>query len=41
MNIPEVGSVAPPFALPTLDGETIRLTDYRNRRLLVFMWGSW
>ncbi len=36
-----VGSIAPDFALPTLDGQTIHLSDYREQRLLVFMWASW
>ena len=29
------GSVAPPFALPTLDGTTLSLADYRGQRLLL------
>jgi peroxiredoxin len=41
MSVPEIDSIAPSFALPTLDGDTIRLADYRGRRLLVFMWASW
>jgi len=38
---PRVGDVAPDVALPSLDGRTIRLSDYRGTRLLVFMWASW
>ena len=41
MDTPELGSAAPPFALPTLSGETLRLSDFRGQRLLVFMWASW
>jgi peroxiredoxin len=40
-NTPRVGDVLPPIALPGLDGRTIRLQDYRGKRLLVFMWASW
>jgi peroxiredoxin len=36
-----VGDALPPIALPSLDGRTIRLQDYRGQRLLVFMWASW
>ncbi len=38
---PGPGDVAPDVALPSLDGGTIRLSDYRGTRLLVFMWASW
>jgi peroxiredoxin len=38
---PAVGEVAPDIALPGLDGRTIRLSDFRGQRLLVFMWASW
>ena len=38
---PPTGDVAPDVALPSLDGGTIRLSQYRGTRLLVFMWASW
>jgi peroxiredoxin len=38
---PRVGQALPAIALPSLDGRTIRLTDFRGQRLLVFMWASW
>jgi peroxiredoxin len=40
-NTPRVGDELPPIALPGLDGRTVRLQDYRGKRLLVFMWASW
>jgi peroxiredoxin len=40
-NTPRVGDALPPIALPGLDGRTIRLQEYRGKRLLVFMWASW
>jgi peroxiredoxin len=40
-NTPRVGDALPPIALPGLDGRTIRLQDYRGKRLLIFMWASW
>jgi peroxiredoxin len=39
--LPRVGEALPPIALPSLDGRTIRLSDYLGQRLLVFMWASW
>jgi peroxiredoxin len=36
-----VGDLAPDIALPTIDGRTLRLSDFRGQRLLVFMWASW
>jgi peroxiredoxin len=37
----EIGSPAPDFSLPWLDGGDVSLADFQDRRLLVFMWGSW
>jgi peroxiredoxin len=38
-----VGDAAPPFALQTGDGQTIRLTDILSSRaaILVFIRGTW
>jgi len=32
---------APPFALPDLEGKTVRLEDFRGKTLLVFFWATW
>ncbi len=32
---------APPFALPDLDGKTVRLEDFRGKFLLMFFWATW
>jgi len=36
-----VGEPAPEFTLPALEGRTVRLADYRGKRLILFMWASW
>jgi cytochrome c biogenesis protein CcmG, thiol:disulfide interchange protein DsbE len=43
-QLPGVGETnrpAPDIALPTLDGDTLRLSDYRGRVVLVNFWGTW
>lgn len=40
-SVLRVGDTLPDIALAGLDGQAIRLSDYRGRRLLVFMWASW
>jgi peroxiredoxin len=36
-----VGAPFPEVTLPTLDGEAVSLSQFRGKRLVVFMWGSW
>ncbi|WAA10792.1 redoxin domain-containing protein [Fervidibacillus albus] len=36
-----VGYVAPDFELPTLDGQFVRLSDYRGKKVIVNFWASW
>ena len=36
-----VGDEAPNFTLPSLNGEEVRLSDYRGKKLVLFMWASW
>ncbi|MGH7379101.1 MAG: peroxiredoxin family protein [Candidatus Methylomirabilales bacterium] len=39
---PEVGALAPDFVLPNLDGQQVRLSDFRGRNaVLVMFWASW
>ena len=38
---PRVGTQLPDFALPTLDGKQVRLSDFRGKRVVLFMWASW
>lgn len=36
-----LGDRHPDFSLPNLDGEAVRLSDYRGKHVLIFMWASW
>jgi cytochrome c biogenesis protein CcmG/thiol:disulfide interchange protein DsbE len=40
-GIADVGDAAPDFTLPTLDGETISLSEFRGRPTVVNFWASW
>ena len=37
----KAGDPAPDFTLKSLDGEPVTLSDYRGRKLILFMWASW
>ena len=37
----EVGRTAPDFELTTLDGKTVRLSDFRGKGVLINFWASW
>ncbi|MCX2742317.1 TlpA disulfide reductase family protein [Mangrovivirga sp. M17] len=36
-----IGAEAPDFALPTPDGDTVRLSDFRGEYVLVDFWAQW
>ena len=39
---PEVGYMAPDFALPGLDGQTVRLSDFRGKKAIFLnFWATW
>lgn len=35
------GNIAPEFELKTLDGESVKLSDFRGKKLIVNMWATW
>ena len=35
------GDPAPDFELPSLTGGSVRLSDYRGTKVVLFMWASW
>lgn len=37
----EPGNTAPDFKLPTLEGEQIKLSDFRGKKVIMNMWASW
>lgn len=36
-----VGDRLPDLSLPDLNGRPVALSEYRGRKLLLFVWGSW
>jgi peroxiredoxin len=40
-GLPEAGSVAPDFELPDIEGEIVRLRDYRGRPVVLNFWATW
>jgi len=40
-RVVKIGDPAPDFSRQSLDGRTIRLSDYRGKRVLLFVWASW
>ncbi len=34
-------TLAPDFALPDREGRTVRLSDFRGKRVLLLTWASW
>lgn len=37
----EQGNLAPDFELETMDGETVKLSDFRGEKVMLNFWASW
>jgi beta-lactamase regulating signal transducer with metallopeptidase domain/peroxiredoxin/Leucine-rich repeat (LRR) protein len=37
----EIATVAPPFTVETLDGNVLKLEDYRGKVVLLYFWATW
>ncbi|MGP4039465.1 redoxin domain-containing protein [Gracilibacillus sp. D59] len=37
----EIGNIAPDFELETLNGETVKLSDYRGEPVMLNFWATW
>ena len=40
-KVMKVGEVHPDFTLPTVDGDWLRLSDYRGKKVLLIHFASW
>jgi len=38
---PQVGAIAPDFSLVTLDGESVRLSDFHGKPVILNFWATW
>ena len=36
-----IGTLAPDFTLPTLQGETVSLSDFLGKKVAIVIWASW
>lgn len=39
--LPKIGTLAPDFVAPTVDGQLVRLSDLRGQPVWLNFWGSW
>ena len=37
----KIGDKAPDFELHTLDGDTVKLSDYKGKRIMINFWATW
>ncbi|WP_017185797.1 peroxiredoxin family protein [Alkalibacillus haloalkaliphilus] len=37
----DIGSTAPDFELETLEGDTVKLSDFRGQRVMINFWATW
>lgn len=41
VKIIKEGDIAPEFSLPSVDGSTVRLSDYRGKVVMLHFWATW
>jgi peroxiredoxin len=40
-SAPRIGQLLPAIRLPSLDGHDVDFSEFRGKRMLIFMWASW
>ena len=40
-NVRDLGDPFPDLQFPTVNGDTVHISDFAGKRLLLFSWSSW
>lgn len=41
LHVRDLGDPFPDLQFPTVDGNTVRMSDFAGTRVLLFSWSSW